>query len=75
MTITGDEISTVDPDGINPVEFSVKSGGEFFSFEDPAGIVFYAIFKKYTDGKSSKYYMYPNVVFLVTKINLTPGHG
>ncbi len=38
MTITGGGISAVDPDGINPVEFSVKSGGEFFSFEDPTGV-------------------------------------
>ncbi len=38
VTITGDQISAKDPDGINPVEFSVKSGGEFFFFEDSTGV-------------------------------------
>ena len=63
VTITGGQISAVDPDGINPVEFSVKSGGEFFSFEDSTGIVCSAIFEEYITGKRNKSEMSPNVVF------------
>jgi hypothetical protein len=63
VTITGDQISAVDPDGINSVEFSVKSGGEFFFFDEQAGVVCSAIFEEYITGKRNKSEMSSNVVF------------
>ncbi len=72
VTITGGQISAVDPDGINPVEFSVKSGGEFFFFEEPEGIVFSAIFEEFIKEKSSKSEMSKMSSFWFRKL-ISPG--
>jgi hypothetical protein len=37
VVIADGPITAADPDGISKVEFSVKSGNQFFSIKDPTG--------------------------------------